>query len=74
MRELDVTTQFRQAEAELLIEEADSTLALGMRASLEQESRRFAEAHGYLVDCQLHDCYCQWVWAYYSLANTAWYR
>ena len=34
----------------MLAEEADSTLALGMRASLEQESRRFAEAHGYLVD------------------------
>ena len=32
------------------LDEADATLALGMRASLEQEARRFAEAHGYLVD------------------------
>lgn len=50
VRELDVTTLFRQVEAELIAEEDDPTLALGMRASLEQESRRFAEAHGYLVD------------------------
>ena len=49
-RELVVTTPFRQVEAELLPVAADETLALGARASLEMESRRFAEAHGYAVD------------------------
>ena len=49
-RELEVTTLFRQVEAELLTEPEDQTLALAMRASLEQEARRFAEANGYLVD------------------------
>jgi uncharacterized protein len=50
IRELDVTTPFRQIEAELLIEEEDPTLALAMRAALEQESRRYADAQGYAVD------------------------
>ena len=50
IRELDVTTQFRQVEAELLPATADETLSLGSRASLELESKRFAEAHGYQVD------------------------
>lgn len=49
-RELVVTTPFRQVEAELLPVAADETLSLGARASLEMESRRFAEAHGYSVD------------------------
>ncbi|WP_341209718.1 LON peptidase substrate-binding domain-containing protein [uncultured Sphingomonas sp.] len=49
-RELVVTTPFRQVEAELLPTTADETLSLGARASLEMESRRFAEAHGYSVD------------------------
>lgn len=49
-RELVVTTPFRQVEAELLPVAADETLALGARASLELESRRFADAHGYAVD------------------------
>ena len=50
LRELDVTTPFRQVEA--LIEPADTAaaLSLGERASLESESRKFAEAHGYAVD------------------------
>ena len=45
-----VTTPFRQVEAELLPVDPDETLSLGARASLEMESRRFAEAHGYSVD------------------------
>lgn len=52
LRELDVTTAFRQVEAE--VEDsgtrADDILAAVERAALEQESRRFAEAQGYIVD------------------------
>ncbi|WP_294260178.1 LON peptidase substrate-binding domain-containing protein [uncultured Sphingomonas sp.] len=50
VRELEVTTLFRQVEAELLPRAEDETLSLGMRASIEMESRRFAEVHGYAVD------------------------
>jgi hypothetical protein len=50
VRELDVTTQFRQVEAELLPVGEDETLSLGSRASLELESRRFADSQGYAVD------------------------
>jgi hypothetical protein len=50
LRELDVATQFRQVEAELLPAADDETLSLASRASLEMESRRFAEAQGYAVD------------------------
>jgi Lon protease-like protein len=50
-RELDVTTAFRQVEAEILPEDPeDVNLSLGRRASLESEGRAFAEAHGYAVD------------------------
>ena len=49
-RELDVTTPFRQIEAELIASPADETLPLAHRSSLELESRRFANAHGYAVD------------------------
>jgi Lon protease-like protein len=49
-RELDVTTPFRQVEAELLAVDADQTLSLSRRAALEIESRRFADAQGYAVD------------------------
>ena len=50
VRELDVTTPFRQVEA--IIEPADGidALSLGERASLESESRKFADAQGYAVD------------------------
>ncbi len=49
-RELDVTTPFRQVEAELIprSDEAEM-LSLGHRASLETESKRFADAQGYGV-------------------------
>ena len=50
VRELDVTTPFRQVEAELIASGADETLSLGERAALEMESRRFAELQGYAVD------------------------
>jgi Lon protease-like protein len=51
VRELDVTTAFRQVEAELLpVVAADDTLSLSRRSSLELESRRFADAQGYAVD------------------------
>ena len=50
-RELDVTTPFRQVEADLWEEdEIGETLSLGERAALEMESRRFADAQGYAVD------------------------
>lgn len=50
VRELDVTTPFRQIEAELLPVHDDETLALAERAGLESESRKFATAQGYAVD------------------------
>lgn len=51
IRELDVATSFRQIEAELWEEdEIGDTLSLAERASLEIESRRFADAQGYSVD------------------------
>ncbi|KQM24692.1 MULTISPECIES: LON peptidase substrate-binding domain-containing protein [unclassified Sphingomonas] len=50
VRELDVTTAFRQVEAEMLPMVGDTTLALAERASLEMESKRFADRLGYAVD------------------------
>jgi Lon protease-like protein len=53
LRELEVTTPFRQVEADLLPPPAgDEVLAMSRRAALELESRRFAEAQGYAVDWQ----------------------
>jgi Lon protease-like protein len=49
-RELDVTTPFRQIEAELLIEREDEVLAPIERASFERVAKRFADAQGYAVD------------------------
>lgn len=49
VRELNVTTPFRQIEADLL-DEPDEVLAPIERASFEREARRFAEAQGYVVD------------------------
>ena len=51
VRELTVPTQFRQIEAD--VEQApqeDEVLAAIERAALERESRRFADALGYVVD------------------------
>lgn len=50
VRELDVTTAFRQVEADLIPSPANDELSLGRRAALEMESRRFAERAGYAVD------------------------
>jgi Lon protease-like protein len=50
LRELDVTTPFRQVEAELLPEAADAVLSPVERALFEREARFFAEAQGYSVD------------------------
>lgn len=53
IRELDVTTAFRQVEAsfEGFADDPDQApLAPIERASLERESRRFADARGYIVD------------------------
>jgi len=50
LRELDVTTPFRQVEAELLPEPQDQILAPVERASFEREARRFADAQGYSID------------------------
>ena len=50
LRELEVTTPFRQVEAMLEdVQDADP-LASIQRADLERESRRFAEAQGFAVD------------------------
>ncbi len=51
VRELQVPTQFRQIEAD--VEQAlqeDEVLHMAERAALEQESRRFADLLGYVVD------------------------
>ncbi len=51
IRELDVTTEFRQVEAELWEEdELSEALSIAERASLEIEARRFADSQGYAVD------------------------
>jgi Lon protease-like protein len=50
VRELDVTTPFRQVEGELLPEDDSQSLAAIERASFEREARRFAEAQGYSVN------------------------
>lgn len=50
LRELDVTTPFRQVEGELIEDDAGASLSAVERASFEREARRFAEAQGYAVD------------------------
>ena len=50
IRELDVTTPFRQVEAQLEDLQDEEPLAGIQRADLEGESRRFAEAQGFAVD------------------------
>lgn len=50
VRELDVSTPFRQIEAEIEAVRDDEYLASVERAALEQEARRFAERQGYMVD------------------------
>jgi Lon protease-like protein len=50
LREIEVTTPFRQVEAELIEEPEYDQLAAVERAAFERASRRFAEAQGYRVD------------------------
>ena len=50
VREMVVTTPFRQVEAELLDDSLDEVLAPVERALFEREARRFAIAQGYQVD------------------------
>lgn len=50
VRELDVTTPFRQVEAELIEDTPDQVLSSVERASFELEARRFADIQGYSVD------------------------
>lgn len=50
VRELDVSTPFRQVEGEFVEEIEDQSLALAERSGLEAESRKFATAQGYAVD------------------------
>jgi uncharacterized protein len=50
LNELSVATPFRQVEAELEDDTPADPLPLAQRASLEQESRRYADAQGYSVD------------------------
>ncbi len=51
LKELEVKTPFRQIEADIWEEdEIGEALASVERASLEMESRRFADAQGYAVD------------------------
>ncbi|MBA4049349.1 MAG: ATP-dependent protease [Sphingomonas sp.] len=51
VRELDVTTPFRQVEAEIIPTSVEPEILSSVsRASLEAESRRFADLQGYAVD------------------------
>ena len=50
LREMVVTTPFRQVEAELIADSTDQSLAPVERALFEREARRFAAAQGYRVD------------------------
>lgn len=50
VRELDVTTPFRQVEGELIADDGEAVLAHIERAAFEQEARAFADAQGYSVD------------------------
>lgn len=50
VRELSVTTPFRQVEGELLADDADECLSAIERAAFEREARQFAHAQGYAVD------------------------
>lgn len=50
LRELDVTTPFRQVEGILIEDDAGASLSAVERASFEREARHFADAQGYSVD------------------------
>ena len=50
LRELDVSTPFRQVEARLIEDPDEEVLSLGERAAFEVEARRFADMQGYAID------------------------
>jgi Lon protease-like protein len=50
LRELKVTTPFRQVEAELLAEPGQEVLSSAERGGFEREARCFADRQGYSVD------------------------
>jgi Lon protease-like protein len=50
LRELEVTTAFRQVEAELIDDPEDEVLSSAERGNFEYEARRFAQLQGYSVD------------------------
>ena len=50
VRELDVSTTFRQVEADLIEDPEDEVLSSVERAGFEFEARRFADMQGYSVD------------------------
>ncbi len=50
LRELSVSTPFRQVQGELIAESGSQTLAPVERAMFEREAQRFADAQGYQVD------------------------
>ncbi|WP_353226382.1 LON peptidase substrate-binding domain-containing protein [Novosphingobium sp.] len=50
LRELEVTTPFRQVEAELMTDDPDAALSAIERAGFEREARSFATSQGYAVD------------------------
>ncbi|PKP95858.1 MAG: ATP-dependent protease [Alphaproteobacteria bacterium HGW-Alphaproteobacteria-14] len=50
VRELEVTTAFRQIEADIYDEDEDETLTHAQRGGFEREARAFADAQGYSVD------------------------
>lgn len=52
LRELEVSTAFRQVEGELLDDDEDEALSAVERAGFEREARRFADVQGYSVDWQ----------------------
>ena len=50
VRELEVTTAYRQVEAEIFDEDEDETLSHAQRGGFEREARAFADSQGYSVD------------------------
>lgn len=50
VRELDVSTAFRQVEAEIYDEDEDETISHAQRGGFEREARAFADTLGYSVD------------------------
>lgn len=50
LKERDVTTPYRQIEAELIEDEDDAYLSSVERAGFEREARKFADRQGYSVD------------------------